>query len=103
MSFSTPTLLEELEPDGPIPDAAVGGAFDGLLSAIRQEGFDAGYRRAASDLLAEFLLISEEHLHELPAPDPALRALLRSMEEQLSRFAQARLELEGFVEGGLGI
>jgi hypothetical protein len=50
-----------------------------------------------------YLLISEEHLHELPAPDPALRALLRSFEEQLGRFAHARLELKGFVDGGLGI
>jgi hypothetical protein len=101
MSLLTPETLHEVEPV--LPDAALGGALDGVLGVLRQESFDAGYRRAVSDLLAEYLLITEEHLHDLPQPDPALRALLRSFEEQLTRFAHARLELEGFVEGGLGI
>src|SRR4051812_17078692 len=104
MSYSpATTVLEEVEPEIAIPDTALSGAVVGVMSAARQEGFDAGYRRASSDLLAEFLLITEEHLHGLPAPDPALRELLRSFEEQLARFATTRLELQGFVEGGLGI
>jgi NAD(P)H-dependent FMN reductase len=102
-SPSISTAVQETEPEILIPEAAAGGAVEGLLGAIRQEGFDAGYRRAASDLLAEFLLISEEYLHDLPEPDPNLRALLRSFEEQLARFARTRMELDGFVEGGLGI
>jgi hypothetical protein len=103
MSLFTPDALQEAEFEPAIPDTAIDGAVNGVLGAIRQEGFDAGYRRAVSDLLAEFLLITEEHLHDLPEPDPALRALLRSFEAQLERFGQARLELQGFVEGGLGI
>ena len=88
--------------DAPEADAAVGEAFDGVLGAFRQEGFEAGYRRAVSDLLAEFLLISEEHLHEQPTP--GLRETLLAFERHLENFAEARLAIgDGYVDGGLGI
>lgn len=59
--------------------------------------------RAVNDLLAEFLMLSEEHLPEQGAPQPGLRALLRSFESHLERFAEVRLALDGFVDGGPGI
>jgi hypothetical protein len=111
MLFSTSTLLDDpveavgdARPEVPdAADAAVGEAFDGVLGAFRQEGFDAGYRRAVNDLLAEFLLISEEYLHEQPNPAPGLRETLRSFSRHLERFAEIRRELGNFVDGGLGI
>jgi len=101
-----PAPRADAAPDAAPPaDAAVGEAFDSVLGAFRQDGFEAGYRRAVSDLLAEFLLISEERLHEQPTPQPQLRELLRSFERHLERFAEARLAVgdAGLVDGGLGI
>jgi hypothetical protein len=87
-------------------DAALSGALEGVLDAYRQGGYSVGYRRAVSDLLAEFLFLSEGYLHDRPQPPDTrrgLRDLLRSFEDHLQNFARVRLESDGSVEGGLGI
>jgi hypothetical protein len=83
-------------------EADLGNIFDGVLEAHRQEGFDAGYRRGTSDLLAEFVLISEEFIREQAPGSPHLREILRSLGERLEQSAGA-VSKEHFVDGGLGI
>jgi ATP phosphoribosyltransferase regulatory subunit HisZ len=84
-------------------DAALGGAFDGVLEAYRQEGYEAGYRRAVNDLLADFPLISADFIRSQSAPSPELRKVLRAFEEHLERAAGASANSHHFVDGGLGI
>ena len=83
------------------PDLALGGVFDGVLEAYRQEGYEAGYRRAVNDLLADFPLIAADFLRSQSAPSPQLRRVLRAFEEHLERTAGA--SANHFVDGGLGI
>src|SRR5580704_278695 len=66
----------------PSIDGSFGNIFDGVLAARRQEVYDAGYRRAVNDLLAEFVLISEEYIRRYAA-HPELRQVLRAFEESL--------------------
>jgi hypothetical protein len=92
--------------DAAARDGALSGALEGVLDAYRQGGYSVGYRRAVSDLLAEFLLISESYLHDRPQPPDrpgGLRELLRSFEHHLEQFARVRLESDVSFEGGLGI
>ena len=97
---------------GPFDDFdALGVSHDGLHSAIsgvmqayRDEGFAAGYARATSDLLADFVLIAEQFIHELPAEKrSALRPVLRAFENHLAVAVHSRKPVEVFVDGGLGI
>jgi hypothetical protein len=84
-------------------EAALGGVFDGVLEAYRQEGYEAGYRRAVNDLLADFPLISADFLRSQSAPSPELRKVLRAFEEHLEQAAGASANAHHFVDGGLGI
>ena len=83
-------------------EPVIGEVFDGVLGAYRQEGYDAGYRRAVNDLLADFVLISNEFIRSQPTPIPELRQALRAFEEHLERAAGASSS-KHFVDGGLGI
>jgi hypothetical protein len=90
-----------LQTDHVSRDAALGGVFDGVLEAYRQEGYEAGYRRAVNDLLADFPLIAADFIRTQSVPSSELRKVLRAFEEHLERTAGA--SGNHFVDGGLGI
>ena len=83
-------------------DPALGGVVDGLLEAYRREGYEAGYRRARNDLLADFVLISREFIRDLPTPVPDLRQIIRKFEQHLEGSMSDRSHFREFTDG-LGI
>jgi hypothetical protein len=87
--------------DDALGDVGLTGVFDGVLEAHRQEGYEAGYRRAVNDLLADFPLIAADFIRSQSAPSPELRKVLRAFEEHLERAAGS--STSHFVDGGLGI
>ncbi len=93
-NISFPAVSNEITSD-------VGGVFDGVLEAYRQEGYEAGYRRAVNDLLADFPLIAADFLRNQSSAPSELRKALRAFEEHLERAAGS--SSNHFVDGGLGI
>ena len=84
------------------PEPALDGLVDGVLEAYRREGYEAGYRRARNDLLADFVLISREFIRDLPTPAPELRQILRKFEQHLEGSMSDRSHFREFTDG-LGI
>jgi len=91
------------QPIAPQAQARIGEVFDGVLDAYRQDGFSAGYRRAISDVLSDFLWVSERFLKEHSPPPPGLRQVLQEFEQHLEDLAKPSSPAGGFVDGGLGI
>jgi hypothetical protein len=85
-------------------EQGLNSAFSGVLQAYRDEGFAAGYARASSDLLADFVLIAEQFIHEQPPEQRSvLRPVLRAFENRVAMAVGSRRAVEVFVDGGLGI
>ncbi len=122
MSTATTWSNTDLQPGSPTDpfgftaDATnIGTAFEGVLGAFRQDGYNAGYRRAINNLLADFVLISQEFLRNqaaatigakesaTAADSHSLRQILRSFEEHLEQMAWRTSETTAYVDGGLGI
>jgi hypothetical protein len=99
MSY-TNTLTQERS--SPNAEPALNGLVDGVLEAYRREGYEAGYRRARNDLLADFVLISREFIRDLPTPAPELRQILRKFEQHLEGSMSDRSHFREFTDG-LGI
>jgi hypothetical protein len=80
------------------------GVFDAVSDAHRCSGFDAGYRRAANDLLAELALVIAEVGRERPEARAGLRDLRHRFEQLVDGQATVGGSItDGYVDGGLGI
>src|SRR5213595_3254068 len=56
----------------PWEDGPAGGVMAGVLASFSEHGFELGYRRAISDMIALLLLTAAEHRRDTPAgPAPA--------------------------------
>jgi len=76
-------------------------AFRAILSSHRREGFDAGYRRAISDILAASVFLAEKSLRTAQRPTDARQVIYRFiqlLEQQVPGRASA-----DEVSDGLGI
>jgi hypothetical protein len=82
---------------------SAGGIMAGVFASFGERGFDLGYRRAVSDVIALLLLTAAEHRREAGA-DPRLRAAVSDFVDRLDRHLQ-RLSPTTAEEvyGGLGI
>ena len=82
---------------------AAGGIMAGVFASFSEHGFDLGYRRAVSDVIALLLLTAAEHRREAGA-DPNVRAAVSEFVDRLDRHLQ-RLSptVAEEVYGGLGI
>jgi hypothetical protein len=80
-----------------------GGILAGVFASFSERGFEMGYRRAVSDVIALLLLTAAEHRRDNPG-DPRLRAVLDPFVDRLDRRLQ-RLSPTVLEElyGGLGI
>ena len=79
------------------------GILAGVLASYRERGFETGYRRAVSDVLATFLLATEEYVRRHP-DDPALRGVLYDFGEVVdSHLRRMRPGRGEYVADGLGI
>jgi hypothetical protein len=80
-----------------------GGIMAGVLASFSEHGFDLGYRRAVSDVIALLLLTAAEHRRE-HGDDARLRAAVAGfvdrLDRQLQRLSPATVDE---VYGGLGI
>jgi Ser/Thr protein kinase RdoA (MazF antagonist) len=75
----------------------------GVLASVREHGFELGYRRAISDMIALLLLTAAEHRRDTPA-DPRLRAAVAEFVDRLDRELQRLSPVtNGEVSDGLGI
>ena len=84
---------------GPEPD----GIFAGVLASYGERGYELGYRRAVSDVLATLLLATEEYVREHPEHRD-LRGALYGVEEHLERHLNRMGGRDsGYVADGLGI
>ena len=84
---------------GPEPD----GIFAGVLASYGERGYELGYRRAVSDVLAMLLLATEEYVREHPEHRD-LRGALYDFEAHLERqVSQLGAGDSGYVADGLGI
>ncbi len=97
----------ETQPIQPL-ERVDGSVFGTVIDTYRQSGFDAGYRRAANDLLADFLLLASRLRHDLGNGTLREQRLLalREFEQQLERAADGGERLgtaHTYVDGGLGI
>jgi hypothetical protein len=88
-------------------DSSLSGVVDTVMGAYRADGFDAGYRRAVNDLLAEFPLVAKEFLREHECSTAELRQALRDFElrfeQHLEQAAATARPVDQYVDGGLGI
>jgi len=84
-----------------------GSVFDTVLDAYRADGFDAGYRRAVNDMLADFALVAAEFIRERGDHSVDLHQALRDFqlrfEMHLERAAAPVKPTDHFFDGGLGI
>ena len=82
---------------------AAGGILAGVFASFGERGFELGYRRAVSDMIALLLLTAAEHRRDYPG-DPRLRAVLDPFVDRLDRHLQrlSPTSLEE-VSDGLGI
>jgi hypothetical protein len=82
---------------------AAGGILAGVFASIGERGFELGYRRAVSDMIALLLLTAAEHRRDHPG-DGRLRAVLDPfvdrLDGHLQRLSPAALQE---VSDGLGI
>jgi hypothetical protein len=82
---------------------AAGGILAGVFASFGERGFEMGYRRAVSDMIAMLLLTAAEYRRDHPA-DPRLRPVLDPfvdrLDAELQRLSPAVLDE---VFGGLGI
>jgi hypothetical protein len=82
---------------------AAGGILAGVFASFGERGFEMGYRRAVSDMIAMLLLTAAEYRRDNP-DDPRLRPVLDPfvdrLDAQLQRLSPAVLDE---VFGGLGI
>ena len=76
-----------------------------VVESYRQAGFEAGYKRAANDLLADFILLATRLRSGGTGLPPDRLADLRDFEQQLERTAEGSTALNShvYVDGGLGI
>jgi len=82
---------------------AAGGLMAGVLASFSEHGFDLGYRRAVSDVIALLLLTATEHRREAGA-NPRLRAAIAEFVDRLDRQLQRLAPgVADEVYGGLGI
>ncbi len=80
------------------------GVFGVVSDAHRTSGFDAGYRRAVNDLLAELALLVAEVGRERPEARDGLRVLRRRLEQLVDgKSVHGSVTSNGYVDGGLGI
>jgi hypothetical protein len=79
------------------------GVFDAVSDAHRSSGYDAGYRRAVNDLMAELALLVAEVARERPEGRDALRLLRQRFEQSVDGHQVERPTADGYVAGGLGI
>lgn len=79
------------------------GAFAGVAASFAERGYEFGYRRAVSEMLAVLLLVAAEHRRE-HADELGLEAVLAPfvdrLERQLNRMCPPTSDE---VYGGLGI
>ena len=82
---------------------AAGGIMAGVFASFSEHGFDLGYRRAVSDVIALLLLTAAEHRRETGA-DPQCRVAVADFVDRLDRHLQ-RLSPAALqeVSDGLGI
>jgi len=89
-----------------LPDDANGaaaGVFEAVLSAYFRQGHEAGYKRAANDILASIVPIAEEFLRAQSAPSQELRRFVYTFTEAVERHVADLSAAGHYVEGGLGI
>jgi Ser/Thr protein kinase RdoA (MazF antagonist) len=87
----------------PWEEAPAGGVMAGVLASFSEHGFELGYRRAISDMIALLLLTAAEHRRDTPA-DPRLRAAVAEFVDCLDRQLQRLSPVtNGEVSDGLGI
>ena len=108
----TDTLDEEQLTGGDEGDAAgaawvdapaAGGILAGVFASFGERGFEMGYRRAISDMIALLLLTAAEHRRD-HRDDPRVREVLGPfvdrLDAQLERLSPVVID---DVFGGLGI
>jgi hypothetical protein len=76
--------------------------FNGIFEAHRREGFDAGYRRGAREVLSLLAISSEEVLMQHRGNTRELREALYAVLDRVERRVDLRFDADEF-EGGLGI
>ena len=85
--------------DGPDPADILGTVFD----SFSERGYELGYRRAVSEMIALLLLAAAEHRREGDADSRARAAVERFVERldwELQHLVPAQSDV---VSGGLGI
>jgi hypothetical protein len=75
--------------------------FAFVVASARREGFDAGYRRALSEVLASSVFVAEQALQETADAADVRRTLYRFIELLEKETLRSQHE-ESFIEG-LGI
>jgi hypothetical protein len=83
---------------------AAGGIMAGVFASLSEHGFDLGYRRAVSDVIALLLLAAAEHRRERGL-DPQARVAVSEFVDRLDRHLQrlASGAAADEVYDGLGI
>jgi hypothetical protein len=85
------------------PASAGGGVFPNLLDVYSERGFDRGYRRAVSDVLATVLFETESYARQRGIADPSLHATLSAFGDHLERQIQRMRSNQGGFCDGAGI
>jgi len=89
----------------------LGGVFDAVSDAQWAAGFNAGYRRAVSNLLADIALIAAELGREPGTDNPEARQSIRRLRGRIEQHLEGEANadhgtapaVDGYVDGGLGI
>lgn len=93
--------LIEIPPVAPqMRNSKVPGALNVVLDAHRREGFDAGYRRAITDVLAATVFVAEKAIRQSNADSPETRRAIYAFIEMLERETIRLRKDESFEQGG---
>ena len=84
------------------PESSEQTLFPALVNAYREEGYEAGYSRAASDVLASMFEATEEFVALHPETAIETRRLLHSFVERLHAHLRRQRSDHTFADG-LGI